>query len=179
MLALLLKKLMKEPALKAAVLSLFVSRSGRWSHPDGTFDSAGRFYPADTEKVLDSFDGIRRPTRSWPYSYMLRARTRDHCKRLVLASLVAKGSDSLPKDVVAEVGELPFRAIMIGRMLLPKAYAADAEGIALAASALADFVAGNSEPLRWGVLADWLADRGFEKVANEYREAAGLALTVA
>ncbi len=177
MLALLLKKLMREPALKAAVLSLYASRSARRTHPAGEFDSAGRFYPDDVEKVLGSFDGIRRPTRHWPYPLMLRARTRDHCKRLVLTSLVNR---EIPADVAAHAftDDVTCRAL-IGLLLLPKAYATDSEGVALAHAALADFVAGNAEPLRWGVLADWLADRGFEKLASEYRTEAGLALAAA
>jgi hypothetical protein len=44
----------------------------RQEHPEGSFDSAKRWYP-DVE--TDSLGYIRSPSRAWPYTYMNHCRT--------------------------------------------------------------------------------------------------------
>jgi hypothetical protein len=48
-------------------------------HPKGKFDSAGRWYPSNSE-VRDCCERIRSPSRRWPYSLMLHCRTAKHVK---------------------------------------------------------------------------------------------------
>jgi len=47
----------------------------RRADPDGTFDTAGRWYPA---QELTCCGKIRTPSRSWPYSYLVHCRTMAH-----------------------------------------------------------------------------------------------------
>lgn len=83
--------------IKAAIAALYESRKARRSHPEGSFDKASRFYPSDREKCDGSGRAVRSPSVSWPYSYMLRCRTRVHCANLVAAAIA--GLD-VPDDVV-------------------------------------------------------------------------------
>lgn len=62
------------------------ARKERLDHPVGKFDNAGRWYPAAEENADDFTSGIRSPSREWPYSYMLAARTLKHCKALAAVS---------------------------------------------------------------------------------------------
>jgi len=55
----------------------YLARRDRRTNPDGTFDSAGRWYPADGEKQ-PCCAAIRSPSRAYPYSYMVHCRTVAH-----------------------------------------------------------------------------------------------------
>lgn len=68
--------------LSAAVKALYTARRDRRAHPDGSFDRGGRWYPSDAENADNFTSGIRGPSRSWPYSYMVAARTLKHVKAL-------------------------------------------------------------------------------------------------
>lgn len=59
----------------------YTSRKDRTSHPDGTFDKAGRFYPSDSE-TCSCCSGLRSPSRAYPYSLMLHCRTIKHVAHL-------------------------------------------------------------------------------------------------
>lgn len=59
----------------------FVARKNRQSHPEGTFDKQGRFYPSDRE-FQACCSSIRTPSRAYPYSYMTHCRTADHVAHL-------------------------------------------------------------------------------------------------
>ena len=60
----------------------FILRRDRKVHPDGSFDSAGRWYPSAAEKCFCCY-GIREPSRSWPYSQMQHCRTAAHVANLM------------------------------------------------------------------------------------------------
>jgi hypothetical protein len=75
------KKAHKTP-IEIAILLLYEGRKARVVHPTGTFDSADRWYPTAEENVDDFTCFIRSPSRSWPNSYMLAARTQKHIKAL-------------------------------------------------------------------------------------------------
>lgn len=65
--------------LKAA--ATFVQRKNRSENPEGKFDNAGRWYPAGRDaEVFDA--AVRSPSRAWPYSYLVHARTAAHVARL-------------------------------------------------------------------------------------------------
>ena len=55
----------------------YLKLKNRKTHPEGTFDSGGRFYLAESEKQ-DCCRGIRSPSRAYPYSEMKHARTLKH-----------------------------------------------------------------------------------------------------
>ena len=55
----------------------YLQLKNREIHPEGTFDSGGRFYLAESEKQ-GCCRGIRSPSRSYPYSQMKHARTLKH-----------------------------------------------------------------------------------------------------
>jgi hypothetical protein len=162
------KKLLALPEVEKLWRGLYAVRTLRLAHPAGEFDSAGRWYPDASEMVLGSFDGIRRPTRRWPYPLMLRARTKDHCKLLVLAYLFREPDYAAPPDVDAAVkraGEsLPENAELVARAVLPAKWRSDPDGRTLALAALTSCIRsyrGGNEYDRTAclVLADWLEER--------------------
>ena len=55
----------------------YLKLKNRKTHPEGTFDSGGRFYLAESEKCV-CCRGIRSPSRAYPYSEMKHARTLKH-----------------------------------------------------------------------------------------------------
>ena len=55
----------------------YLKLKNRKTHPEGTFDEGGRFYLAESEKH-DCCRGIRSPSRAYPYSEMVHARTLKH-----------------------------------------------------------------------------------------------------
>jgi hypothetical protein len=67
-------------ACNAAVV--YVARQHRAVHPLGEFDSAGRWYPYARWEHRSCCEGIRCPSRRWPYSLMLHCRTAKHVARL-------------------------------------------------------------------------------------------------
>ena len=64
------------------VNQVFFSRKNRHSHPDGTFDKGGRWYPSFWEEC-ECCSGIRNPSRHFPYSYLHHCRTKKHITNLV------------------------------------------------------------------------------------------------
>ena len=69
-----------EIILKYPTEALYALRKIRASHPEGRFDNAQRWYPNLVEDADGDGSKARSPTRTWPFSYMLRCRTRQHCK---------------------------------------------------------------------------------------------------
>lgn len=69
--------------IKAAAEPVYADRRDRRTNPDGDFDGAGRWYPSDEEDADGYKRHLRGPSRAWPYSYMVGARTRKHCVGLV------------------------------------------------------------------------------------------------
>jgi len=53
----------------------YIALRDRKSHPDGTFDSGGRFYLTEKHECCR---GIRTPSRAFPYSEMTHGRTLKH-----------------------------------------------------------------------------------------------------
>lgn len=98
-------------AVKESAVKLYESRSTRSSHPEGTFDRQGRWYPSERENVhRDVTAGIRSPSANFPYSYMLRARTKQHCTCLAHAALY--GHD-LPPDAASTFCGLRERVLAL------------------------------------------------------------------
>lgn len=83
---------------KMVVAAVYGNRKDRRVHPEGDFDKAGRFYPTSREGCGGSGTYGWSPTRNWPYSYMKRCRTKEHCTNLVEAWLDDK---DVPPDVEA------------------------------------------------------------------------------
>lgn len=71
---------------KHEIQKVYEARKARLLHPDGHFDNGGRWYPSDRENSDGFTAGIRSPSRAWPYSYMVAARTRKHVKALAEAN---------------------------------------------------------------------------------------------
>ena len=63
------------------VAKIYLDRKNRLSHPEGTFDKGGRFYP-DKFEDRDCCKFIRSPSRSYPYSLMHHCRSIDHIANL-------------------------------------------------------------------------------------------------
>jgi hypothetical protein len=95
---------------KQAVSALYDLRQARKSHPEGEFDKAGRWYPSAREDADGDGSSTRSPTRAWPYSYMLRCRTRQHCAVLVTRALA--GHD-VPADAARVVAPADWRGVVV------------------------------------------------------------------
>jgi len=67
--------------LEDVAVDEYLARQRRDRHPKGKFDSAGRWYPSNSE-VRDCCERIRSPSRRWPYSLMLHCRTAKHVAAL-------------------------------------------------------------------------------------------------
>lgn len=78
------------------IAALYASRQERRTHPEGYFDQCRRWYPSVREDVDGFTRRIRSPSAAWPYSYMIAARTKKHCVRLIDAAVT--GAD-VPADV--------------------------------------------------------------------------------
>ena len=85
-----------EQMAKQWVMALYTMRQERRSHPEGKFDKQRRWYPSIREDCNDVIGKAWGPSKAWPYNYMLRARTKTHCRQLVYAALW--GQD-VPDDV--------------------------------------------------------------------------------
>ncbi|MDA8212139.1 MAG: hypothetical protein M0021_09720 [Clostridia bacterium] len=70
---------LSEQVLKAA--QEYLNRRDRISHPSGSFDKAGRWYPSESE-TCDCCGAICSPSRAFPYSYMVHCRTAGHVAKL-------------------------------------------------------------------------------------------------
>ena len=84
-----------EATVKGVARRVYEARRDRQVNPEGEFDSAGRWSPSDREDGAGDGTSTRGPSRAWPYSYMLRCRTREHCRVLVERSAWA----DVPADV--------------------------------------------------------------------------------
>jgi hypothetical protein len=96
--------------VKAAAQQVYVRRRDRVVNPDGTFDSAGRWYPSSAENCGD-MRSIRAPSRAWPYSYMLACRTKKHCVLLIECAVLGY---AVPPDVDVSAIRSTLRAALIG-----------------------------------------------------------------
>lgn len=85
---------------KRMIDDLYSNRKRRMSHPEGEFDKHGRFYPSKRENADGDGCSVRSPSFQYPYSYMLRCRTRVHCS--VLVDRAIQGLE-VPYDVLAIV----------------------------------------------------------------------------
>jgi len=65
-----------DQALRDATTT-YLARKDRSQHPDGSFDSAKRWYPSASERQ-DCCDTIRTPSAAYPYSLMVHCRTAEH-----------------------------------------------------------------------------------------------------
>lgn len=84
---------------KQIAKAVYESRRDRRSHPEGNTDrrsTSSRWYPSDREDAGDVEGCVRSPSRAWPWSYMLRARTRKHVA--VLVERMLAGED-VPEDI--------------------------------------------------------------------------------
>lgn len=59
----------------------YISRQDRVTHPNGTFDSGGRWYPSEAEEH-DCCGSIRNPSRAWPLSLNKHCRSIKHVAAL-------------------------------------------------------------------------------------------------
>ena len=84
------------PLRDILVKQLFERRKSRVTHPEGRFDRQNRFFPSARENADGDGTKVRAPSMTWPHSYMLRCRTREHCGVLVDRAL--NGQD-VPPDV--------------------------------------------------------------------------------
>ena len=94
------KELARQREVREMAREVYEARADRRVHPEGTFDSAGRWYPSDDEDHGMSWT-IRSPSRNWPYSYMTACRTLRHCVTLVEAAMAG---ETVPADVRRVVG---------------------------------------------------------------------------
>ena len=92
--------LARQRKVKSLARIVYEDRQARREHPEGAFDSAQRWYPSAREDQCGDGSYTRPPSRSWPYSYMLRCRTLDHCRVLIRAGL--RGED-VPDDVTTAI----------------------------------------------------------------------------
>jgi hypothetical protein len=97
-----------EPTTEDYVRAVWQDRHDRTTHPEGRSDNGSRWYPSDREDCDGSGSNARGPSRAWPWSYMLRCRSRDHVRNLVAAAL--RGED-VPPDVIHTPGEWRLWAI--------------------------------------------------------------------
>ena len=75
-----LKKIIMTQKRRATAQEYF-DRQSRRSHPDGSFDKSGRWYPSEAEEC-ECCKSIRSPSRSYPYSYMTHCRSVEHVANL-------------------------------------------------------------------------------------------------
>lgn len=92
---------MTEQAKKDAISALYQSRKNRETHPEGKTDSGGRWYPSAAEDQDGDGMCVRSPSRAWPWSYMLRCRTRRHCACLIAARLAGLDVPADARVVIA------------------------------------------------------------------------------
>lgn len=99
---------MTNSEIKSFVKTIYTARKDRAVNPEGSFDSAGRWYPSDAEDADGDGSSTRSPSRAWPYSYMLRCRTRQHVAVLVERALAGH---RVPRDVAALVVAVAIPAV--------------------------------------------------------------------
>lgn len=94
-------------------VTAFLARQDRTQHPDGKPDKGGRWYPSDAEYQL-CCDKIRRPSRSYPWSYMVHCRTAEHVANLFEVDVkdVRKAARKVrPPKTAARLGGEFFKAV--------------------------------------------------------------------
>ena len=84
-----IKRLLKEKSEKEVIQEVYESRKSRITHPNGSFDKAGRWDPDETE-FQDCCRYIRKPSRTYPYSLLKHCRSKKHIRNLVKS---LKGGD--------------------------------------------------------------------------------------
>ena len=94
---------MSKQEIKSVVAEIYAERKARRAHPQGQTDRGGRWYPSEIEDCGGDGTRVRSPSRAWPWSYMLRCRTRQHCAALVAAALAGA---EVPPDVAFAVQSL-------------------------------------------------------------------------
>lgn len=72
------------------ITSVFESRKNRDSHPFGSTDNGGRWYPSEYEQA-SCCKAIRSPSRAHPYSYMVHCRTKKHVETWYAEHVVRVG----------------------------------------------------------------------------------------
>ena len=61
---------------KEIINEVYKMLKSREIHPTGNFDKGGRWYSREIEFI----EGIREPSRAWPYSQMTACRTKKYVK---------------------------------------------------------------------------------------------------
>lgn len=92
----------KKQVFVAAVKLAYAARRQRRVNPEGGFDRKGRWYPSDREDADGDGSSTRSPSRAWPYSYLLRCRTRQHVRVLVGRALARH---DVPEDISRALAE--------------------------------------------------------------------------
>jgi len=88
--------------IKGMVGRAYIARRDRKVNPEGNFDKQKRWYPSEREDAEGSGSNVRSPSAAWPFSYMLRCRTRKH-----VANLVQRGLQGL--DVPPDIAQVIAR----------------------------------------------------------------------
>jgi hypothetical protein len=99
-----------EKWVSAMASEIYRARHSGAVNPEGKSDSAKRWYPSNRESGNGHGEGVRSPSREWPYSYMSRCRSKVHCR--VLVDLALQGED-VPPDV-RDVVKRALTMIQIG-----------------------------------------------------------------
>ena len=68
--------------MSKALFSKFVKKYAESRKPQGRSDNGGRWYPSDDERC-ECCDGVREPSRSYPWSYYKDCFTLRHVKGLL------------------------------------------------------------------------------------------------
>ena len=93
------------PDMIAAAVQCYQDRHDRRTHPRGSTDKGGRWYPDDTERQ-ECCHRIRPPSRAWPWSLMLHCRTIVHISHLfnvdpqVLRQAIRRAHNAQVQEVV-------------------------------------------------------------------------------
>jgi hypothetical protein len=90
-------------AVRVLAQYLYERRRERAVNPDGRFDSAGRWYPSESENADGFTARVRSPSRHWPYSYLLAARRRIHVAALLELNLLGA---TIPDDLIRTTDQL-------------------------------------------------------------------------
>ena len=92
-----------DAARTKAAAQLYLDRVSRRVYVPGYFDKQGRWYPADGEWA-ECCDGIRAPSKRWPYTLLRHCRSQAHVatlccvdrKALALAARLLR-AEAMPK----------------------------------------------------------------------------------
>ena len=98
----------KRALVKRLAQALYELRQSRATDPEGYFDNAKRWYPSGREDCGGSGSRVRSPTRSWPYSYLMRCRRRVHCANLIRAALLGYDVPPDVRKLVSKAGPDPW-----------------------------------------------------------------------